>query len=131
MDIIKATSGQISNFLFGLPLNLKIFIVRLGLWSIFTFCALFFTWLKIRISLVQVLVAFIVTYFSFSVRLGFVGRIGKGAFAFFGGICLLCIALLPGKIAFLLTPRFEDQLRIKHVLYITIGVLFVVQLFFL
>jgi len=131
MDIAKATLGQISNLLFGLPLNLKIFIVRLGLWSIFTFCALLVTWLKIRIGFVQVIVAFIVTYFSFSVRLGFVGRIGKGAFAFFAGICLLCIALLPGKIAFLLTPKFEDQLAIKRVLNITIGVLFVAQLFFL
>jgi len=131
MDIAKATLGQISNLLFGLPLNLKIFIVRLGLWSIFTFCALLIAWLKIKIRFVQVLVAFIVTYFLFSVPLGFVERIGKGAFAFFGGICLLCIALLPGKIAFLLAPGFEGWSSIKRVLYTTIGILFVVQLFFL
>lgn len=129
MDIIKIAFERITNFLWGLPLNLKTLIIRLGLWSISVWGSLWFGWVKIRNSAVQVFIAFIVTYLFFSIRLsGFVGKIGKWPFALLFGLCLLCMIFLPSRISFLLAPKYGNQLIVKRVLYITIAILSLIQL---
>jgi len=129
MDIIKIAFEQITNFLWGLPVDLKTLIIRLGLWSIFVWGSLWFGWVKIRNSAVQVFITFFVTYLFFSIHLsGFVGKIGKWLFALLFGLCLLCMIFLPSRISFLLAPKYGNQLIVKRVLYITIAILSLIQL---
>lgn len=129
MDIIWTGLERIINFLWNLPLNLKTLVLRLGLWSISVCSCLWFGWVEIRNSAVQVFIAFIVTYLLFTVRLaGFVGRISKWPFALLFGLCLLCMIFLPSRISFLLAPRYGNQLIVKRVLYVVIVILSVIQL---
>lgn len=129
MDIIWTALERIINFLWGLPLNLKTLVVRLGMWSIFMYGSLWLGWVRIRRSFIQVFIAFVVTYLLFSIQLGgFVEKIIKETFALFFGICLLCLIFLPSRISFLLTPRHGNQLIVKRILYTVIAVLSVIQI---
>lgn len=130
MDIINIVLEWIANFLWELPLSLKILVVRLGSWLIFMYFTVWFAWLKIRRILVQILTTFIVLFFSFSIQFKvLIEKTSKGVFPLLFGICLLSLLFLPGKIASLLAPEYGDELIIKRILYAATAILVVIQLF--
>jgi hypothetical protein len=128
MDILITLRDFVIDIIFSLPEGVTSIILRIGLLLALSTILLYGVWIYIpwRTVFSQTSVAFIAVVIAVYSPVEQLRSSGKEVLAFWVIFALLCMVFLPGRIAFLLTPRLGNQLKLKKgIVFFIWGALFV------
>ena len=130
MDILITIRDFFINQIYNLPESFTTFILRMGLLLALSAGFLLFIWVYSpwRTVFSQTCVAFLATICALYTPVEKFRDAGKEFLTFSIILALLCMIFLPGKISFLLTPRFGNQLKLKRIIIYVILGLFALQI---
>ena len=130
MDILVVLRDLAINFFYDLPEGLTSYILRVGLLLALSSGVLFFAWMYMpwRTVLSQVCLVLVTITASLYTPIEKCREIGAEFLTFTALISICCMVFLPGKLAFCLTPRLGDQLRLKKIIVYAIWGGLVLQL---
>ena len=130
MDILVMIRDFIINFIYGLPVNITDFVLRMGFLLIISALALYIALEKLpwREVLIQLCVVFLSIVISLYVPVNEIRNLGKETLAFTVIISFLCMLFLPEKLPSYLTPMLGNQIRLKGIIKNIMWGLFILQL---
>ncbi len=130
MDILVQSRDFVFDLIYYLPMGLSSYILRVGFLLALSSTTLFAAWVYLPWRTVhsQVCIAVLSIAISLYVPVEEFRNIGKEFLTLNFLIALCCIIFLPSRLAFFITPRLGNQLRLKKIIIASIWIGLIVQI---